>query len=84
MSMFIFFKRDHDGHKAGKEYLVERSLARRLCENNVAVPLSKHLRDEQIKKELEKKEQLLEDKENTEKEKAISIKANNRSKTIKK
>ena len=82
MSMFIVYLKDHDGHQAGKEYCVERSLARRLCETKVAVPLSEHL-----KMELEKEKQaekLIEKAAEQKIEKAISLKAKKRNKNIKK
>jgi len=41
--MRIVFNKDFDGHKAGKEYYVERSLARRFCEDGIAIPIQKHL-----------------------------------------
>lgn len=38
MTMHITYLRDHDGHKQDKSYYVERTLARRLCENDIALP----------------------------------------------
>lgn len=43
MTMHIYFNVDKDGHKAGESKYVERSLARRFCENGIAVPYQKHL-----------------------------------------
>ena len=36
--MLVVYLMDHDGHKRGKEYDVELSLGRRLCENNICMP----------------------------------------------
>jgi len=41
--MRIYFNQDKDGHKAGKSYFVERSLARRFCDSGIAIPLQTHL-----------------------------------------
>lgn len=48
--MLIVYRMDHDGHKRNQLYNIEPSLARRLCENNIAVPLP----DWEKKKEKEK------------------------------
>jgi hypothetical protein len=39
----LVFKQDFDGHKCGKQELVELSLGKRYIENGIAVPLSVHL-----------------------------------------
>ena len=83
MSMRITYLKDHDGHKAHKDYFVERTLACRLCENGVALPYVTYL--EQIKKAtavaLEKKKtDLVNKKEIPEVEMAISKKAKKREK----
>lgn len=38
MTMRITYLQDHDGHKVGKNYFVERTLAQRLCKNGKALP----------------------------------------------
>ena len=43
MTMHIYFKQDKDGYKDGQSCYVERSLARRFCENGIAVPYQTHL-----------------------------------------
>lgn len=43
MTMHIHFKRDHDGHKAGETKYVERTLARRFCENGIAITYQAYL-----------------------------------------
>lgn len=83
MSMRITYLKDHDGHKAYKDYFIERTLARRLCENGVALPHVTYL--ESIKKATEealekKKADLVKNRENTEAETAISKKAKKREK----
>jgi len=55
MTMHIVYLQDHDGHKAGKAYLVERTLARRLCRDGKAIPwadseAAKAIEDERIKR----------------------------------
>ena len=39
----LVFKQDFDGHKCGKQELVELSLGKRYIENGIAVPLSVQL-----------------------------------------
>jgi len=53
MTMRIVYKEIHDGHKVGKWYFTERSLARRLCEQGKAIPYQQHL-DEIYNAEQEK------------------------------
>lgn len=84
MSMHITYLKDHDGHKAYKDYFVERTLARRLCENGVALPYVTYI--ESVKKVTEealekKKADLVKKREDTEHETAISKKVKNREKT---
>lgn len=43
MTMHIFFNQDKDGYKKDSSCYVERSLARRFCENGIAIPYQKHL-----------------------------------------
>lgn len=43
MTMHIYFKQDKDGYKKDQSCYVERSLARRFCENRIAVPYQTHL-----------------------------------------
>lgn len=84
MSMRITYLKDHDGHKAYKDYFVERTLARRLCENGVALPHVTYM--ESIKKTTEealklKKAELVKKREDSEiSETAISKKAKKREK----
>lgn len=84
MSMRITYLKDHDGHKAHKDYFIERTLARRLCENGVALPHVTYM--ESIKKATEealrlKKADLIKKREDAESETAISKKAKKREKT---
>lgn len=84
MSMRITYLKDHDGHKAYKDYFVERTLARRLCENGVALPYVTYA--ERVKKATEaaeekKKADLIKKREDSEAETAISKKAKKREKT---
>ena len=59
MTMHIYFNQDKDGYKEGQSCNVERTLARRFCENGVAIPYQKHLDNiydaEQAKKPVKKK-----------------------------
>jgi len=43
MTMKIVFQKDFDGYKKGNVNFVERTLARRFCENSTAIPYQKHL-----------------------------------------
>ena len=43
MTMHIYFNQDKDGYKNKWSGYVERSLARRFCENGIAIPYQKHL-----------------------------------------
>ena len=43
MTMHIFFNTDKDGYKKDQSCYVERSLARRFCENGVAIPYQQHI-----------------------------------------
>lgn len=84
MSMRITYLKDHDGHKAHKNYFVERTLARRLCENGVALPYVTYM--ESVKKATKdapekKKADLVKNREKVETKTAISKKAKNREKT---
>lgn len=69
MTMHIHFNQDKDGYKNGWSGYVERTLARRFCDNGIAIPYQKHLDNvydrEQAKKEAaaEKKAELLKEKE---------------------
>jgi len=38
MTMRVVYLRDHDGHKAGKDYSVEETLGARVCEIGIAMP----------------------------------------------
>ena len=55
MTTKIVYLKDHDGHKVGKSYDIERSLASRLIEGKIAVPQTVH--DERIRMEKELKKQ---------------------------
>jgi hypothetical protein len=61
MTMHIYFKKDKDGYKNGWSGYVERSLARRFCENGIAVPYQQH-EDELYDAEQAKKAELLKKK----------------------
>ncbi len=43
MTMKIVFQKGKDGYKKDQVCFVERSLARRFCENGIAIPHQKHL-----------------------------------------
>lgn len=43
MTMRVVYLKDHDGHKANKDYFIERTLGRRLCSSGVTVPYSTHM-----------------------------------------
>ena len=92
MSMRITFLKDHDGHKANKDYFIERTLACRLCENGVALPYSTYMESvkkatevalkEKIAAEEKKKAELIKKREDAKNiETAISKKAKKREKT---
>jgi len=93
MTMHIYFEKDKDGYKKGSSEYVERSLARRFCENGIAIPYQTHLDNvydaEQVvkkaaKAEKEKKAKLLKDKKAAKAEKAVSKKPGKSEKAIKK
>ena len=91
--MHVVYLQDHDGHKKNKDYMVEPTLGRRLCNNGVAIPYVTHLKNLEAGKEVvvkakkkaesEKAKKLLKKKEEAKKETAISKKANTRSKAVK-
>ena len=61
MTMRIVFQKDKDGYKIGQDCFVERSLARRFCNNDIAIPYQQHLdnvydAEQTAKKAEEKKE----------------------------
>lgn len=43
MTMHIYFNENKDGYKKDWSGYVERSLARRFCENGIAIPYQTHL-----------------------------------------
>ena len=43
MTMHVYFKRDKDGYKAEWSGYVERTLARRFCEDGVAMPYNEYV-----------------------------------------
>jgi hypothetical protein len=55
---------DHDGHKKGKEYTIERTLGERVCEKGLAMPYS-----DWVQKKVEEKRLADETKLNAEKSK---------------
>ena len=95
-TLVVIMNRDFDGHKSGKQYSIEISLAQRYVQNGYAVPLSVHLDqmaeqkrlEEQAKEQAEadkaKKKELLKAKEESTKETAESKPAIKRNKAIKK
>ena len=94
MTMHIYFEKDKDGYKAGFSGYVERTLARRFCENGIAIPYQKHLDNvydaEQAAKKAKskddenKKAELLKKKESEKTEKADSKKLKKAEKSAKK
>jgi hypothetical protein len=96
-TIVVVMNKEFEDYKAGKQYSVEITLARRYIENGIAIPLSVHLENqvkaqdakdkaERMKKESadKKKAALLKKKEEDEMEKADSKKAKSRSKQVKK
>jgi len=97
--MRVVFLMDHDdGHKKGKNYFLEPTLGRRLCDNGVTIPYVTHLKNLEIEKEamVKAKAKAKADKEAKNKAKAkkllenrekakttTSKKANARSKAVK-
>ena len=55
MTMHIVFLKDYDGYKEGQSCFVERALARRFCENDVAITQKEHLRQLHDIEQAEKK-----------------------------
>ena len=94
MTMHIYFEKDKDGYKKGFSGYVERTLARRFCENGIAIPYQNHLDNvydaEQAAKagkekaEEAKKAELLKKKEAEKVEKADSKKSKKTEKSVKK
>jgi hypothetical protein len=98
--MHIVFQQDKDGYKKDQICYVERSLARRFCENGIAIPHQKHLDNiydaEQViikakkkakaekSKADEKKKAELLAKKNTKAEKSDSKKPGKSEKSVKK
>lgn len=81
MTMHIYFNQDKDGYKKDWSGYVERSLARRFCENGIAIPYQNHVdnvyESEQAKKKelLKKKKPIVKktvSKKNTKAEKAVN------------
>ena len=62
MTMHIVFQADKDGYKKDQSCYVERSLARRFCENGIAITHQEHLdniyKAEQAVIEAKKKEKV--------------------------
>ncbi len=94
MTMHVYFNQDKDGYKKDWSGYVERTLARRFCENDIAIPYQKHLDnvydiDQAEKKakahaEAEKKTELLKKKESIAIEKADSKNQKKGEKSVKK
>ncbi len=61
MTMWIVYLKNHDGGKKGKAARVGRTLGRRLCEADIAIPQTVHLerlqaeKDAKLKAEAEEK-----------------------------
>lgn len=86
MTMHIFFQKDKDGYKSGWSGYVERTLARRFCENDIAIPYQKHL-DNVFEAELaleKAKAEMLKKKETTTVKKTVSRKPSQAEKAVKK
>jgi len=65
MTMHIFFNQDKDGYKKDQSCYVERTLARRFCDEGIAIPYQTHLDDiyeteqaEKAAKQAEKKKKV--------------------------
>ena len=86
MTMHIYFNQDKDGYKKDWSGYVERSLARRFCENGIAIPYQKHLDDVyDAERALEKaKAEMLKKKETTTVKKTVSRKPSQAEKAVKK
>lgn len=96
MTMRVIFLKDSHGFVAGKEAYIERSLGRRLAEQEVVKPYSIWLAEQELikaeeeakakaeAKKKEKSEQLLKEKEESEKETAELKPAKTRAKAVKK
>ena len=70
MTMRVVYLKNHEGHKANKEYYIERTLGRRLCDNGVATPYVTYQKDVEIKKKAEAKAKAKAKVERDEKRKA--------------
>ena len=86
MTMKVYFNEDKDGHKKGEARFVERSLARRFCENGIAIPYQKHLDNiyEAEQANIEKEKNILAEKEKAKKEKDEESKKGSKKKEVKK
>lgn len=86
MTMHIYFKKDKDGYKNGWSGYVERTLARRFCENDIAIPYQKHLDAVyDAEQALEKaKTEMLKKKETTTVKKTVSRRPARAEKAVKK
>ena len=49
--MHVVYLQDHDGHKKDKDYIVEPTLGRRLCNNGVTIPYVTHVENLKAEKE---------------------------------
>ena len=79
--MHIVFQQDKDGYKKNQTCYVERSLARRFCDNGIAITYQRHLDNIFDAKQVKKAELLK--KRDKKPDKAISKKATKRSKAVK-
>ena len=86
MTMHIVFQTDKDGYKKDQSCYVERSLARRFCENGVAITHQKHLDNiydaEQVIKKANAEKIEADEKKKADRKKAASENVN--SKKVKK
>jgi len=90
MTMCIVFTEDKDGYKVGQSCYVERTLARRFCENGVAITHQRHLdlvydaKQAEKKLDEERKAEFLAKKEKAKSEKGFLKKVEKREKAVKK
>lgn len=91
--MLVVYLMDHDGHKSDKEYDVELSLGRRLCENNICMPSVDYNKKKAMERAANaeakrmaaiKKKALVKKKAQPKTKMAVSLKAAMREKQLKK
>jgi hypothetical protein len=85
--MRIYFLKDFDIHKKGEDKFLEPSLARRFCQNEVAIPYVTHLENERLAQEAAKgkkaKELAAKKDAAAPKKRATSTRASTRKKAVK-